>query len=552
MSLHKIYKYFLTTIAVAVVIVTTGAQPARSETGPGTDGQNENRDFAPGRILVKPEERAPAGAIGSLNRKNDARTEEKLPGIGVSVIDLPKDLPVTEAVKRYENAPGIEYAEPDYLLRSDAIPNDPRFGGLYGLNNTGQTGGKADADIDAPEAWDITTGNAGTVVAVIDSGVDVDHPDLRDNIWTNPDEIPGNGIDDDGNGYVDDVNGWDFANNDNSLYHSYAEDDHGTHVAGTIGAAGNNGVGISGVAWRAKIMPLKFIGPNGTGYTSNAAKALDYAIAEGVKISNNSYGCAGCFSSSLRDTIQRADAAGHLFVASAGNAGADNDATAHYPSGHDLPNIISVAATDSGDALAGFSNYGNSSVDLAAPGVGILSTVPDNGYTSYSGTSMASPHVAGVAALVKSRSPELDGAGVKARILGSVDKKASLTGKTATGGRLNAASALGATTTVTAKPAPDTMEPIIKSVRPVSGSKTRDRTPAIRAVIRDNKTNLVKSNIRLYVDGRKIGAFAYNASTDRLAYTSGRLSYARHTIKLVARDASGNTRTVISRFIVAR
>lgn len=197
--------------------------------------------------------------------------------------------------------------------------NDSDYPKLYGLNNTGQTGGTADADVDAPEAWNTTTGDTLTVVAVIDEGVDINHPDLKNNIWTNSGETAGNGIDDDKNGYVDDVNGWDFYNKDRTVYDSGDGDKHGTHVAGTIAAEGNNSLGVVGVNWKAKIMPLKFLGPDG-GYTSDAAAAIDYAVNKGVKISNNSWGGGGA-NQTLLDAIKRADIAGHLFVAAAGHAG---------------------------------------------------------------------------------------------------------------------------------------------------------------------------------------------------------------------------------------
>jgi thermitase len=359
----------------------------------------------------------------------------------MSVVDLPSDLTVQEAVQRYEASPDIEYAEPDFLLQPTATPNDPYYSKLYGLNNTGQTNGTPDADVDAKEAWATTTGAPGTVVAVIDEGVDINHPDLKNNIWVNTDEVPNNGVDDDRNGHVDDRNGYDFANDDASVYDAADGDDHGTHVAGTIAAEGNNGIGVAGVDWRASIMVLKFIGSNG-GYTSDAVEALNYAVVNGAKISNNSWGGGGP-SQSLQYAISKADTAGHLFVAAAGNAGTDNDTTPHYPSNYSNSNIISVAATSDRDAPASFSNFGATTVDLAAPGVNILSTLPGNHYGTYNGTSMATPHVTGVAALLKSYSPNLDDAQLKARILGSVDKKANLQGTSVTGGRLSATGALG-------------------------------------------------------------------------------------------------------------
>ncbi len=428
-----------------------------SERGPSFPTSNEE-EFASDRVIVKLKENVPDRALEALNRQNNASTEQKLPRTRVSLVKLPRELPVQAAIRRFEASPDVEYAEPDFILKpSQTTANDPDYPKLYGLNNTGQTGGTADADIDAPETWETTTGDAGTVVAVIDQGVDINHQDLENNIWTNPRETAGNNTDDDGNGYTDDVNGWDFCNNDSSVYDPGDGDKHGTHVAGTIAAAGNNGLGVVGVNWKAKIMPLKFLGPGtgpGCSTTFGAAAAVDYAWRNGAKVSNNSYGGGGD-SQTLLDAIKRADTAGHLFVAAAGNAGNDNDANPFYPASYDSSNIISVAATDSNDALASFSNYGSTSVDLAAPGVGILSTLPGNTYGSYNGTSMATPHVSGAAALAKSNDSSLDDTGMKAKLLESVDKKSALSGKTATGGRLNAAQALGA--------------PVINSVTPASG-----------------------------------------------------------------------------------
>ncbi len=407
--------------------------------------------FAKDQIIVKLDEGATQSDLATLNRRNDARTEEDLPRSDVNVVDLPSDLPVQEAVRRYEASPAVEYAEPDFLLQPTKVPNDPYFKDyLYGLNNNGQTGGTPDADIDAPEAWDGTTGAASTVVAVIDQGADISHPDLKDNVWVNADEVPGNGVDDDNNGYVDDVNGYDFFNDDATVYDpdpiSGKGDEHGTHVSGTIAASGNNSTGITGGNWQARIMVLKFLGPN-VGYTSDAVEALNYAVANGAKISNNSWGGGGK-SQALQDAIANADGKGHLFVAAAGNRGSDavgddNDATTFYPASYGNPNIISVAATDDEDRLASFSNYGDNSVDLGAPGVSILSTLPGGSYGWYSGTSMAAPHVSGVVALLKSQNPGLDDGQMKSRILQAVDGKSSLSARTVSGGRLNAAQALG-------------------------------------------------------------------------------------------------------------
>jgi len=443
---------------VAILLLFTVIQSATQEAetqaevdaGDPTYQEGTQQAAASGEIIVKLADDASQADLRDLNQRTDASVEENLPQSDVNLVDLPRDLTVTEAVQVYEGSPDIEYAEPNFLLKPAAVPNDPSFGKMYALNNTGQTGGTPDADIDAPEAWNTTTGNAGVVVAVIDEGVDINHPDLKGNIWTNPGEIAGNDVDDDNNGYVDDINGYDFLNDDASVYDrdpiSGKGDEHGTHVAGTIAATGNNGEGITGGNWDAQIAALKFLGPDG-GYTSDAVEAINYAVHEGMPISNNSWGGGG-YSQALYDAIDRADTSGHLFVAAAGNGGSDevgdnNDTVPHYPSSYPNANIVAVSATNSTDALASFSNFGATSVDLGAPGVGILSTLPGNTYGSYSGTSMASPHVAGVAALIKSQEPGLTESQIKSKILQSVDKKQSLSGKTATGGRLNAAQALG-------------------------------------------------------------------------------------------------------------
>ena len=439
-------------VSVVLVVFTVQSISQKADSQPTPDDgpeepsfeASEDREFDSDKIIVKLEDEATQRDLRELNRENDARIEEDLPRSDVSVVDLPRDLSVEEAVETYEDDPDIEYAEPDYLIEpvQTKSANDTYYSRLYGLENTGQNGGVADADIDAPEAWGTTTGKSETVVAVIDTGVDIDHPDLQGNIWRNTGEVPGNGRDDDDNGYVDDVNGWDFYNGNKTVFDAAQGDEHGTHVAGTIAAEGNNGRGITGVNWRASIMPLKFLGPKG-GYTSDAVEAINYAVANGAKISNNSWG-GGNYSQSLSDAIARADRSNHLFLAAAGNSGVNTDNTKHYPSSYTNPNVISVAATGSEDRLASFSNFGANTVDLAAPGVGILSTLPGRRYGSYNGTSMATPHVAGVAALLKSQNPGLGDADLKAKIVRSVEKKENLRGKMVTGGRLNAAGALGA------------------------------------------------------------------------------------------------------------
>ncbi|BBL78748.1 hypothetical protein RxyAA322_06020 [Rubrobacter xylanophilus] len=431
--------------AILAALLSGGRESAaRPEVRPTFATQKAER-FARDRIVVGLKKGAPESALRALNRRNGAAVEERIPGTRVRVIDLPPNLSVEAALRRYRGSPDVEYAEPDFLLHPSREPDDPDYPKLYGLKNTGQTGGTPGADIDAPGAWDVTTGSE-TVVAVVDTGVDVSHPDLEANLWTNDDEVPKDGRDNDGNGYVDDVHGYDFFNDDASVYDPDDGDDHGTHVAGTIAAEGNNGSGIAGVNWRARLMVLKFIG-DGYGYTSDAAAAIHYAIDNGAAVINASWGGAG-YSQTLKDAVDRAESAGVLVVAAAGNGGSDgvgddNDTTPFYPSSYDNANVISVAATDDADLLASFSNYGSRSVDLGAPGVGILSTVP-GGYASYSGTSMATPHVTGVAALIKGKDPTMNAGQIRETILGAVDEIPALKGKSVTGGRLDAARALGA------------------------------------------------------------------------------------------------------------
>ncbi|HJQ28686.1 MAG TPA: S8 family peptidase [Rubrobacter sp.] len=546
----------LAALVFLFIFVESSVQVARTQASPEdpTYQEGARRQFAPGEIIVTLDQSASQSDLTQLNQQNDASTEEDLPQSKVNVVDLPPDLTVSEGIQAYENSPDVAYAEPNFKLYPTATPNDPLFSRMWALNNTGQTGGTIDADIDAPEQWNTNTGSPLTVVAVIDEGMDINHPDLKANIYTNTVEANGDkGVDDDRNGYVDDVHGFDFANNDASVYDpdplTGKGEEHGTHVAGTIAAVGNNGAGVTGVNWQAKIMPLKFLGPNG-GYTSDAVEALDYAVKNGVKISNNSWGGGGK-SQALQDAIARADSAGHLFVTAAGNGGADgigdnNDVTPNYPANYPNSNIISVAATDSRDRLAAFSNFGVNTVDLAAPGVSILSTLPGNTYGNYSGTSMATPHVTGVAALIKSQNPTADDGAMKAQILQFAEKKPSLKNKVATGGRLNAYA------TLTQQVAADTTDPQITNVRPVPGSKTRDRTPAIKATVKDNRSELMKSDIHLFVDGKERTSFSYDQVGDRLSYTSTRLSYARHTVKIVADDEAGNTAIQSWRFTVRR
>ena len=349
------------------------------------------------------------------------------------------------ALAALKTNPNVIYAEPNYYVTVDLTPVDTDFNLQWGLNNTGQTSGIAGADIRAINAWDLNTGG-NSIIAVIDTGIDYNHPDIKNNVWTNPGEIQGNGIDDDGNGFVDDYYGWDFSNNDNDPMDDMG---HGTHVAGIIAAEGNNNQGISGVNWQAKVMGLKFINANGVGTTTNAIKAINYAIAMGVKISNNSWGGGG-YSQALFETLLNAEHMGHLFIAASGNNGLNTDDpinSPHYPSSYDLQNIISVTATDESDNKASFANWGGTSVDIAAPGVQIRSLWTSNKYFNLDGTSMAAPFVAGAAGLISATRPDLSILEIKDTLLNNVDVLPQLSGMTTTSGRLNLYKALSSVTT---------------------------------------------------------------------------------------------------------
>jgi parallel beta-helix repeat protein len=324
----------------------------------------------------------------------------------VYVLTLPQNSDINPIIEEYKKDNNVVYAEPNYLYYAYNTPNDPKFSSQWALDQ------EFDNDIDAPEAWDIETGDEDIVIAVIDTGVDYYHPDLRDNIYINEDEIPGNRRDDDFNGYIDDVYGWDFYNKDND---PFDDQGHGTHCAGTASAVTNNEIGVAGVSWNCKIMPVKFLSSTGNGTTTDGINAITYAANNGADVISMSWG--GGFPSFLMESALRiAHSKGVVLVAAAGN---DNSKAKHYPSGYE--DVISVAATDINNYRAYFSNYG-SWVDVAAPGVNIISTVPNNKYESYSGTSMACPHVAGLAGLILSKDNSLSPDRVRSIIEYSIDR----------------------------------------------------------------------------------------------------------------------------------
>lgn len=403
-------------------------------------------DYEPGTVYVrfKPgvDEARGRGAHEELGTSVEWRSP-LVPGL--CRVRLPDGLEMAASVNAYLDMDDVLYAEPAYRVRpTDVWFDDPLYLHLWGLSST--FGGTWACD-----AWGDSY--AGSLVAIIDSGTDIDHPDLVDNIWVNPGEIPGNGVDDDGNGYIDDVHGWNVAQENGDV--DACGDSHGTHVAGTVSARGNNGIGVLGVSPFGKMMILRCNMPVGAGNCHpgggtddccglfGTPEGVTYAIANGARVSNNSYG-GYSFSQAMYDTIQSGQAANHLFVASAGNDTNNNDVNPHYPDGYDLSNIISVAAVETDGELATFSNYGPTSVDIGAPGTSITSTVDGGGYEfGWQGTSMASPHVAGAASLILGAYPELTWGQVKSMIIESHIGNGHLNGLVVTGGHLDAQRPLG-------------------------------------------------------------------------------------------------------------
>ena len=401
-------------------------------------------------VKLKHPNRRPATVSAMLKQQNlqVGRTFKSMPGLQqISIKAGPQGQSFSRdellaTIKALEASGLYEYVEPDWTVHLLQTPSDTAFtnGTLWGLQNTGQSGGAVGVDVNAVAAWGVTTGAPNVIVGVVDTGVRYSHQDLIGNMWVNPGEIPGNSIDDDDNGYVDDIYGINAITGSGDPMDDH---DHGTHVAGTIAATANDSGQHVGLAFGTKIMALKFIAASGTGDTSDAIACIDYAIEQGVDILNNSWGGGG-FSQALLDAIESANDAGILFVAAAGNSALDNDATPHYPSNYEVANIVAVAAIDRNGLLASFSNYGASSVDLGAPGVAIFSCAAssDTSYASFDGTSMASPHVAGVAALLASQYPAAGVAELKDRLLITTSSLASLAGRVVTGGMVDAHAAL--------------------------------------------------------------------------------------------------------------
>jgi hypothetical protein len=398
-------------------------------------------DYEPGQLLVRFKPGTTLSSREAVHLAVEAKSvlKEFRHVVGLQLVEV-DDAKLPSTLDAYSAHPDVLYAEPDYLIELAATPNDPDFPLLWGMENTGQVvegvPGTPGADIRATGAWDFWTGDPDFKIAVIDTGVDYQHPDLAPNIWVNPGEIPDNGFDDDGNGYIDDVRGWDFSNEDADPMDRYSFG-HGSHVAGIIGAAGNNGLGVAGVNWQCSIVPLKIFGGIHTPISA-AVPALEYCIDNDIRVSNNSWYATG-FSQSLYDVVEATQAAGHIVVASAGNSAYNNDLGGNrYPACFDLPNIISVAATNNNDELAWFSHWGPTMVDIGAPGLDVYSTVHHGEYGYKSGTSMASPHVTGVVGLIMSRWPGLGWQAVKTHVLNTARPVDSLIGRVLASGVVNA------------------------------------------------------------------------------------------------------------------
>ena len=421
-----------------------------SNDGDETDEQNNKAE-----ILVRFRAGVTQNTIESIAQRLNDQVEDRIESVtNLEVIEDEDGKDAESMIAQYRSLPEVEYAELNSEIKLDhedgghrhVHADDEMFSRQWGLFNSGQNGGTAGADISAMRAWAVTKGSDQVVVAVLDSGVDYSHPDLANNIWSRPPIIMAYRDDDlTPKGPVDDVHGFNVVEDNGD---PMDDNGHGTHCAGIIGAEGGNGIGIAGVNWNVKIMPLKFMDAEGTGTTKDAIEAINYVIDRkragvNVRVISASWGSTAK-SRALEDVIRKAYEEGILFVAAAGNSSSDNDQTPHYPSSYNLGNVISVAAVNRKDELASFSNYGAKSVHIAAPGEEILSTWLKNGFEEKKGTSMATPFVAGVAALVLAENPKMSVDDLRTLLLKSVDAVPSLKGKVSSGGRINAAKAVGA------------------------------------------------------------------------------------------------------------
>jgi subtilisin family serine protease len=503
-SLFTVIALIAGTCGSVTAVSLAGGTTAAAHSEWGEDEESDREDdgedredgalAVPNELIVRFDPGADEGERAEARRRARTTLVKPLPLPGLELLGVDDGASLAEARASLERERVVLYVELNYYRRAAGIPNDPYFSSLWGFDNTGQTfsgvAGTPDADIDAPEAWNVTVGDIAIGVAVLDSGVDLGHRDLAPNAWTNPGESGGgretNRRDDDSNGLVDDFRGWDWVASDNSPADGNG---HGTHVAGTIGARGNDGFGVPGVDWTARLVALRVLDDQGSGTSSSLIQAYDYAGRKGARVVNASLGGGG-YSRSEYDLIRGFPNV--LFVVAAGNDANNNDRQPEYPCAYDLVNVLCVAASNQHDGLASFSNYGVTTVDLAAPGTKILSTWPGGGHAVRSGTSMATPHVAGAAALLLSRSPAATATTVKSALLQSVNPKPGLAGIVATGGRLNLARAFGV------EPAP----PAAPGAPPGAAPVTRDSTPPgiyIRVSRRARLKRVLRRGVRAYV-----------------------------------------------------
>jgi thermitase len=460
-------------VAAAMIFVAGSASAAISRST--IKKQSATVESVPGEMIVKVR-RAGTGiqglrsALGALSRQIESIDSFETDSQLVKV-RLKAGFSVASAIDQLKSSDQVEYAEPNFIYRAmeSGVPNDARFGELWGILNAGQrdsqgTAGRAGVDINVVPVWATgITGSKNITVAVIDTGIQWDHVDLQDNLYINRGESGSkakNGIDDDGNGFIDDVHGWNFHANTAS---STDDQGHGTHCAGTIGGSGNNGIGVAGVNWNVTLMPIKFLGADGGGTLQGAIESVNYARLMKVDIMSNSWGGGGA-SQALRDAIQQARDAGILFVAAAGNDGSDNDTRPTYPAAYPVDNVLAVSAINNAGGIADFSNYGKTSVHVAAPGVNVLSSYTGGGYRAASGTSMACPHVSGVAALVLSANPGMSFADLKDRLIKTSQPLASVKRKVVSKGMVSAFNAINNIVPPSGEPDPTKWEDVAVNI----------------------------------------------------------------------------------------
>lgn len=453
-------------IFISLIFVLSAVHTALSNESRGVTTEHE---AVPGEYLVKlSDEFFQNGRdLRHLSLQLRSTVRSTIPSYNLVVIQRPSFELRSTALEQIRNLPGVKYVEPNYIFRKQQT-TDEFFPKQWGLQNLGQQDpagatGVAGIDVNAVEAWKIQTGKREVVVAVIDTGVDYNNPDLKDNMWTNAAELSGQpNVDDDGNGYVDDVYGYSFVNGK-----AYADpmDDHGhgSHCAGVIGARTNNEIGMAGLNWDVQIMAVKFLSKGGSGTLEDAVLSIDYAVKNGAHILSNSWG-GGPFTNALFEAIQRSHEAGTLFIAAAGNSSANNDKSEAYPANYDVPNVISVAAIDNRGRLASFSSYGKKKVHLGAPGVNVWS-ITTKGYESWSGTSMATPHVSGVAALVKANETQLSNVEIRERLISTAVRIPGLRNKVSSGGMVSAYTSL-----MNIPTPPDQDDPALWAQQPVTWS----------------------------------------------------------------------------------